>query len=1539
MKTKLRTFIKSLCAATALFAVTQARAEDKYVATEITDTLNIEGIGIVTATHTNLQEAINDTTTVAGDTIWVQDGYIFDEAFGHSSDPTGAKTRLVINKDIIVRSISGHYNGGAKIIGAWHSDSSPWGDNSVRGVYLGSSAELIGFTVEKGTTRNLDGQHGYGGGVHIHDAASTIRFCHITKGYAMAGGAVGSTYSATIYDSLISESNASGNWGAMYNKVKAERCTFLNNPNRVISETRGNTMTDCIFVGNGGPLGSSAATYNCIFSNNTSSVVVNQGTHYNAVFINNDGTAASGGTFYSTTFYNNGTGVSGSATLYNSISYGNTNPDSGATYYYSYSHQAATGNGNIDTALYPDPKIKLDDATGLPALFGNSPCVNAGNNDYKKTDTDILGQDRINQDVIEIGAVEFYFSNTSIEVAATPKKYGTPTPPYGPAEGYSVGDTVTATIADATDLTDPEIAGYKYSCVGYEVHNLEGELVDSKRFQEGDPLEASYEHVGWTCLTWIFEPSKVLITTHSDDSAVVITSADGSATYADGWVPYNSEIKLTAPVSEDTSFVIWAMDTAGIDGALTQNTITFTANRPRTIRAAYRFNETPEGHSYVSTLGSTHRQYGTGYTDLQTAIDSTPRGGTVWVEDGFFVGEEAGYHLDPRGLRSRIVVTNAITLRSVSGTKDSEVIIDGKIGNAKAVRCLYIGDEAVAFGITLQNGTAQRSEDAGGVCINHVSSTISNSVIRACTGSWGGGIATLLNGIIISDCIVSNNYCQDEGAGFWASSSYPNFTVTNCIIANNSGAEITCNSRGTFKYCTFTGNSAPLSAPPTYYCIFTNNTSSTIIQGGSHYNDVYMDNNCASGVATAGAFYNCTVYNNKSTGTISGLNLDAKAYNTISWGNANATTVTWYNSCAAEAAEGESCITEDPDLIIDEATGLSKFRNGNSPCINQGRDKASGVGDYDIFGNQRISGGRIDIGAAEYNAGGDNILVVSAKLYDGNTTADVRLGTSTPDYGTYEGYIPGTTTVAATMTATDDIEDEVNYPGYRFKCIGYTIYENADEPTANEERSGTTTTFNYTHQGWATLEWKFEKSYVLITTTTSGGGVQGAGWVPYNENVTLTAPEVEGMTFVRWSGDTTGINAKDNPVTFTATKPITLRAVYTYNTAPENYVYVSESGAAHPEYGAGYLNINKAIQEVPEGGTVWIEDGTVIDDADGFVMDSGHPSVICRVNINRNVTVRSVSGTIESGVIIRGAYHNDEHGIKNGPNAIRCAYVAYGGSLIGVICEHGAASAGTFSGGVYIGSSKSTLSHVLVRDSCGEYNGGITIGANATITDCVVSNNTCGGYGSGIFGVDGPGDIFTAIRCRVEGCRDGSLTYDSRGTFIDCVFTNNSVGFGTATTYNSTFVDSTGAAGGTHYGTLFINNRGTAAGGGKYYNCTFYNNVKGAQNSVLINSISAENTNLDTGCIYTNSCSEAITDLSNGNINTPARLILDKDGIPVPHPGSPCVDAGDITLVQDAAGNLILKATDIRGKKRIRAGHLDLGAAESAPQATVIRLE
>jgi hypothetical protein len=115
--------------------------------------------------------------------------------------------------------------------------------------------------------------------------------------------------------------------------------------------------------------------------------------------------------------------------LNNCILYFNT-ALSGANYYsngYSTLNYCSTtpmptnGVGNITNA-----PLFVDDASGNLHLQSNSPCINAGNNAYATTPTDLDGNLRIVSGTVDIGAYEYQGAGSVISYAWL-QYYGLPT--------------------------------------------------------------------------------------------------------------------------------------------------------------------------------------------------------------------------------------------------------------------------------------------------------------------------------------------------------------------------------------------------------------------------------------------------------------------------------------------------------------------------------------------------------------------------------------------------------------------------------------------------------------------------------------------------------------------------------------------------------------------------------------------------------------------------------------------------------------------------------------------------------------------------------------------------------------------------------------------------------------------------------------------------------------------------------------------------------------------------------------------------------
>jgi hypothetical protein len=207
----------------------------------------------------------------------------------------------------------------------------------------------------------------------------------------------------------------------------------------------GGTLYNCTFTNNSAGWGGGAADstlYNCTLSGNTTHRVTGGGGGGGGVYLstlNNctltgnsaeDGGGAYWGTFYNCTLTGNSAGWGGGAftsTLYNCIVYFNSasvgaNYDSSCTPNYCCTAPLPTnGVRNITNA-----PLFIDYTNGNLRLQSNSPCINAGNNAYVTTTTDLDGNPRIVNGTVDIGAYEYQGTGSVISYAWL-QQYGLPT--------------------------------------------------------------------------------------------------------------------------------------------------------------------------------------------------------------------------------------------------------------------------------------------------------------------------------------------------------------------------------------------------------------------------------------------------------------------------------------------------------------------------------------------------------------------------------------------------------------------------------------------------------------------------------------------------------------------------------------------------------------------------------------------------------------------------------------------------------------------------------------------------------------------------------------------------------------------------------------------------------------------------------------------------------------------------------------------------------------------------------------------------------
>jgi hypothetical protein len=253
-----------------------------------------------------------------------------------------------------------------------------------------------------------------------------------------------------------------------------------------------------------------------------------------------------------------------------------------------------------------------------------------------------------------------------------------------------------------------------------------------------------------------------------------------------------------------------------------------------------------------------------------------------------------------------------------------------------AIRCAYVGTNAILSGFTLTNGHTRTSGDAfreqsGGGVWCEMSGVLTNCTLSGNSATYGGGS----HGGTLNNCMLTGNLATDGGG---ASSN----TLNNCTVTANSATHWGGGSYyGALNNCTVTGNSA------------------TSRGGGSYY----------------GTLNNCIVY-----------------YNTASTGP-NYYIGSFIYSCSTPQPSGAGNISAEP-LFVNRSGGDLRLLP-NSPCIDAGNDSIVQPAWLDLDGNPRIMGAHVDMGAYEFQS--DTLLAFYNWLQSYGLAADLSAISADPD--------------------------------------------------------------------------------------------------------------------------------------------------------------------------------------------------------------------------------------------------------------------------------------------------------------------------------------------------------------------------------------------------------------------------------------------------------------------------------------------------------------------------------------------------------------
>ena len=376
------------------------------------------------------------------------------------------------------------------------------------------------------------------------------------------------------------------------------------------------------------------------------------------------------------------------------------------------------------------------------------------------------------------------------------------------------------------------------------------------------------------------------------------------------------------------------------------------------------------GHSAIVHVPDDH-------LTIQGAIDSSVDGDTILIANGTYTGTgNIDLQWDARS-RHLVIMSENGPENCVIDCKregrgfildvgqDNRDVIDGL--TITGGWCMGSGGGAIVIYTTspkiknciLVNNKAGFTEDepfmggyfvSGGAiaCVDHAAPIIIGNIIREnYASSAGGGIRFTDNcSGILANNIIANNECAWSGGGGVSLYNHSNPLIINNLIINNYSRDF---DGGGFGGGISSRNCSPLIINNT----IAHNTTQNVLTFGE-----------GGGIAMTGGLYptimNCIIYYNASSSTSMNIGFDPMDWLDISY-------------CNVEI-DLDHIFDLEPHTNFDSIPGFVDTINGDyqlmlhSPSINMGDPDTTGLHlpSFDLAGNNRIIGGRIDMGAYEY---------------------------------------------------------------------------------------------------------------------------------------------------------------------------------------------------------------------------------------------------------------------------------------------------------------------------------------------------------------------------------------------------------------------------------------------------------------------------------------------------------------------------------------------------------------------------------------------
>ena len=696
--------------------------------------------------YTNLQQAVN--AAALNDTVWVENGFVCDDANGYSL-VSDSKIRLKIPRKIILRGRSGNWQNGPVIRGRWHCDvsggTSATGLDAIRGV-LGAGSTLIGIRIERCSMNGYQSSNAFGDG--------SLSNCCVSGCSAVYNN----MYLVKLYHCVVTNCSAS-TYAGLFQNGSAYKSLFINNFSGGTCGaylSSGNVVSNCVFTGNTTTtpiVGCAAANpaipplvIDCVFSNNTSTCIGSQyGNNYaltlrNCRFTGNSGACVAPMYGKASGRYNNRvfaydcifTNNSGNAAViytcgafYNCLVANNTHTGSDGS---------ILTNPDVDTPLYLFNCTVYGNraANGYGGVRGNTVAVNTivQANISKAGYTDRLVA--ATNCCVEANAVSL---DGQANITSAARLVNPAASLYTPSElspCYAGGRT-NAYALTATDLAGrPRMTDGRVAIGAYEY----------------DPAN-HYFAISATLPTYLVAPATV--TLDSDISGfgfapVFYWDLDGDGV-ADAISDSPRLVHVFNPGVWQVSLSVSNLAT-GVGATLAYDPFTIVARSVRYVKNGNAGAAAP----YTSEA--------TAAADIQTAIAACADSDEVIILPG--------------------VYTNTVAVKV-----DKDLIVHGSTGKPEDVvihqtqadRCLWVcgGRETLVHSFTVENGRRENVYDYGSGVYLATGDKPQPDYSYSPTAAFG-----IVSNLVVRTCSNSSKYCA--GPGVYAVG--PDALVTHCVISN-----------------------------------------------------------------------------------------------------------------------------------------------------------------------------------------------------------------------------------------------------------------------------------------------------------------------------------------------------------------------------------------------------------------------------------------------------------------------------------------------------------------------------------------------------------------------------------------------------------------------------------------------------------------------------------------------------------------------------------------------------------------------------------